>query len=48
MKRTTRALVAVLLTSGLAFAGLSSGVGSSFGFRSMTVHGASGCCLEFK
>ena len=46
MKRTARALVAVLLTTGLAFAGVGSGL-SSFGSGGATVNGgATGCCRD--
>jgi len=45
MKRTARAVVAVLLTTGLALAGI--GSGSGFGFGGATVNGgATGCCRD--
>jgi hypothetical protein len=45
MKRTARALVAVLLTTGLAFAGF--GFGPSFGSGGATVNGGGlGCCRD--
>ena len=47
MKRTARSLVAVLLTTGLAFAGFGSGLGSGFGSGGTTVNGgATGCCRD--
>ena len=47
MKRTARSLVAVLLTTGLAFAGFGSGLGSGFGSGGATVHGGGlGCCRD--
>jgi hypothetical protein len=47
MKRTARSVVAVLLTTGLAFLGIGYGASPDFGFGGMTVNGgATGCCRD--
>lgn len=47
MKRSAQTFVAVLLTAGLALAGIGSGLGSGFGSGGATVNGgATGCCRD--
>jgi len=45
MKRTLRTVVAVLLTTGLALAGIGSGTGTGFGGATLN-GGATGCCRD--